>query len=339
MKNKRDITIDIFKGILILFVVIGHCPMINSNIKNIIYWFHMPLFFTLSGYLFKPSKDYKNLLKNFKKYLILYFSYFLIISLFLEQDISINKIIRFLYGGRVYGGVYWFIPSLILTILLFNIIVSKFSPKKTIIIILIMGILSNLESLFFIPNNTDYYTWSFIYKMPLNIDVYLLSIVYFMIGYYSKELINKVKADINKFMLILSISVSISFIYLYINDTFNFYLDMKYSKYENLVLSIIIPILIGYILLTLSVLLKKYHIGNILSILGKRTIPIMYLHIPLNEYFMNKLSYNSFIIYCLIGIVIPLIVSYLCSRNNFLNGVFNGFNIDVPIRNKSYSIE
>lgn len=44
MKNKRDITIDIFKGILILFVVIGHYPMINSNIKNIIYWFHMPLF-------------------------------------------------------------------------------------------------------------------------------------------------------------------------------------------------------------------------------------------------------------------------------------------------------
>lgn len=43
--KKRDIRIDILKGLLIIFVVIGHSPNINIYVKDIIYWFHMPLFF------------------------------------------------------------------------------------------------------------------------------------------------------------------------------------------------------------------------------------------------------------------------------------------------------
>lgn len=51
--DKRIREIDILKGILILFVVIGHYPFINQSIKQIIFWFHMPLFFIISGYFYK----------------------------------------------------------------------------------------------------------------------------------------------------------------------------------------------------------------------------------------------------------------------------------------------
>lgn len=46
--------IDIFKGILIIFVVVGHGYY--QKLNDIIFWFHMPLFFLISGYLFKTPE-------------------------------------------------------------------------------------------------------------------------------------------------------------------------------------------------------------------------------------------------------------------------------------------
>lgn len=44
--KKRSEQIDILKGILILFVIIGHCDKTRPNgVIQIIYWFHMPCFF------------------------------------------------------------------------------------------------------------------------------------------------------------------------------------------------------------------------------------------------------------------------------------------------------
>lgn len=58
----RIIWIDYAKFIGIYLVVLGHLPI---NVKSIIfiYSFHMPLFFFLSGYLYKKSDNMKN---NFK---------------------------------------------------------------------------------------------------------------------------------------------------------------------------------------------------------------------------------------------------------------------------------
>ncbi len=44
--KERSEQIDILKGILILFVIIGHCDKTRPNgVIQIIYWFHMPCFF------------------------------------------------------------------------------------------------------------------------------------------------------------------------------------------------------------------------------------------------------------------------------------------------------
>ena len=59
MENKRSdkqLEINILKGILIITVVIGHSNP-QLKISNIIYWFHMPAFFMISGYLFNKEKS------------------------------------------------------------------------------------------------------------------------------------------------------------------------------------------------------------------------------------------------------------------------------------------
>lgn len=54
--KKRLIWIDNAKGIGILLVVLGHTYGIPVQLHHIIYSFHMPLFFILSGYTFHPGR-------------------------------------------------------------------------------------------------------------------------------------------------------------------------------------------------------------------------------------------------------------------------------------------
>ena len=55
--NQREAWVDVLKGLAIMLVVLGHnqltilCPIVF----NIIFSFHIPLFFFISGYLFKPD--------------------------------------------------------------------------------------------------------------------------------------------------------------------------------------------------------------------------------------------------------------------------------------------
>lgn len=49
-------SIDIAKGIGMICLVLGHLFIIGSDSFKMIFAFHMPLFFFLSGYLFISSK-------------------------------------------------------------------------------------------------------------------------------------------------------------------------------------------------------------------------------------------------------------------------------------------
>ena len=51
-KNKRNEVFDLVRGIAIILVVIGHsgCP---NYLRNLIYLFHMPIFYFISGYFFQ----------------------------------------------------------------------------------------------------------------------------------------------------------------------------------------------------------------------------------------------------------------------------------------------
>lgn len=64
MTQKRNIEIDLLKGIGIVLMVMGHA---NAPGKNFIYLFHMAIFFMASGYLYKET--YTDSLKSVGKFL------------------------------------------------------------------------------------------------------------------------------------------------------------------------------------------------------------------------------------------------------------------------------
>ena len=126
-RNHRLNYVDYLKCFAIYLVVLGHCS-INSGLMNIIYSFHLPLFFFLSGYVFDVNKykfDFKSFtILRFRTLLIPYFKYCIYIILFLgfiniikgtELSYDFFDIIKALVVGIRFGkcGIsLWFIISL-----------------------------------------------------------------------------------------------------------------------------------------------------------------------------------------------------------------------------------
>lgn len=63
----RNPIYDIMKGFGILLVIAGHWIGINKFLFNFIFSFHMPLFFILAGYFYKPQEPKTLLSKDFKR--------------------------------------------------------------------------------------------------------------------------------------------------------------------------------------------------------------------------------------------------------------------------------
>lgn len=97
--TKRDINLDVIKGLLCILVVYGHISYTGSfkalqvEIKNVIYYTHIPLFFLISGLLvnFKEFR-YKSLLYLLIPYFIFYsiYSVGLLVASNLNLQITVN---------------------------------------------------------------------------------------------------------------------------------------------------------------------------------------------------------------------------------------------------------
>ncbi len=75
---KREIWIDAVKGFGILLVLLGHTKGCPKLLYHIIYAFHIPLFFIISGYLYNNGqyrkKSFKEIIsRRFKSYIVPYF--------------------------------------------------------------------------------------------------------------------------------------------------------------------------------------------------------------------------------------------------------------------------
>jgi fucose 4-O-acetylase-like acetyltransferase len=136
MSKSRLAYIDIARGIGIMLVVLGHTlAEANYHVQNssvlflgrLIYSFHMPLFFFLSGMFFKLDIPFLDMLKRrfdsaLKPYL---FTIFLVyfVSVFYDKNLGLStallRIIKSLYGNSNYIELYWsqlwFLPVLFVT--------------------------------------------------------------------------------------------------------------------------------------------------------------------------------------------------------------------------------
>lgn len=121
MINNRNITIDFIKGLLIYLVVLGHTlsgqymagisTNIEESLRFLIYLFHMPLFFFLSGYLIKTEKLQKKYISEKIKYIGILFLVSSLIYMFVFSSVSFKSFVLLITSP--YNHL-WFLEVLII---------------------------------------------------------------------------------------------------------------------------------------------------------------------------------------------------------------------------------
>lgn len=293
-EKKRYDWIDIAKGIAVLLMVFGHSNDGLSNVTQVnafVYSFHMPLFFIVSGYLFKPSKDFVK--KKSKSILLPYFFLYLLTVLCsgiidnfskgvkIENIISITK--SFLYGcgldvlnGRVKNvGPLWFLPCFFVSSLIFYFffVISKKIGKKNDTVML--GILCTACASFGILISDVIMPWS--------IDIAFVCQVFMFAGYVLKNC----NFFDNEKSVILTFLVSASF---WIISTLNYNnISLNDRHYGNSFLTIITAICGTFVVLFISKLIDRLVvIPSVLSFFGKISLIVLSFHIS---------GYNIFHLY------------------------------------------
>jgi len=189
MKTERTHWIDIARGIGIIFIIYGHL-LVKESSSFLLYSFHIPLFFFLSGAVYNPRK-YANFFTFLKKsaktlllpYFVVSFIFFVLWltglkshELFSHQ--SIKQFLSIFYANSdifmVFNAVLWFLPALFVTRLLFAVVYRQFTQTRTIILALLcFSVFGYLLAVVFAPN----------LKLPFGAEVALSAVVFYGAGF------------------------------------------------------------------------------------------------------------------------------------------------------------
>lgn len=287
--------IDIAKGIGILLVVWAHI-LITGVSHRVIYAFHMPLFFLISGILFRRDK-YKNFLdflqKRAKRLLVPFVIYSIVTWIFWASfrfirhdevasywDPLLQTIVAKGSGAyMVHNSALWFIPCLFVTEIMYYGL-CNFSYIVRIAICVCCASLSFILGHYF---SDDWW-----YLLPWNFDAALIAILFYCIGnILSAKISNQKIVDYSKThagtMTCLFVILSIV---LYWSAIEFGECSMGSSSYQCSGAIFIIRAFIGCVAcIMLSIffsfissknLLKKYLINE-----GKYSLDIMSIHIPI----------------------------------------------------------
>lgn len=246
----------------------------------------------------------------------------LIDFLLIRRSYSINIFIRMLYGGRSISGVYWYTTCYAITLLFFAFLIKRYSNKIIKYLALIAGVLAVIES-----NFAEEIQFLQSPGIPWNADVALLAFVYMVIGYYNKDRIKRLISD-NKLRIdiIALLTAIMLFIFCWINYQGErlYYFDMKPLFYKELVLAVVIPCAFGIVILRMVYWFDKINLfrllGSILASCGQMTVPIMFMHVPLNTC-KYTIGYGVGL-YFIIGVCIPAIFTIIFGRFSIMRKLF-----------------
>lgn len=293
MENKRLEYIDVTKGIGIICVVLAH---LGIGVE-LFYLFHMPLFFFISGFLFKPNINAKiftvgkvnSLLIPYILFLMVLYPiqvYFQYKNQTIRDEYLLGIYTRFILGGRWLSGyvtVFWFITCLFFTQVFYNIL-SKYLQKVTLnVFILFLLIFSYINSIFF---NI---------RVPWNLNCILFTIPIFHCGFLYKALKLSNWASI-LIVIIGTVGVYLTLIFPEIS------LDLKNVNYGIPFFSFIVSLSITIILIIIGKCIEKLPLSNIFIQIGESSLIVMYTHQVFNSIFKNYLNVSNFLLIAFLSI-------------------------------------
>lgn len=287
---KRLGYVDIYKSIGIILMIMGHIGF-GERFDFFIHAFHMPIFFFISGFLYKDCRSVsfkKYFVKKFRSLIIPYISFGIIhftISVFLYgYNIEYLKHLLFINtDGLPIAGALWFLTALFFVDIIYYLI-DKFIKKDLYQFIIIL----------FMFTCTLYIKDKFSIVLPYAIGSSMAGLILFFIG-------NKLKGKILNIKFLLLMVITVLDVYLIFN---NGYVNMRTEVYSNVILFFFNSILSSIVLINYALIVEKV------------------LKISFISKFIQSIGKNSIVYVCLNQIVILLVTKfinyYLPFKNYFI---------------------
>lgn len=155
-----------------------------------------------------------------------------------------------------------------------------------------------------------------------------MALVYISIGFFYKNKIKELlESESRKYDFVAGIITVLLVLFcwlIYKDGNRLYYFDMKPVYYKELISAIVIPCSFGIVLARLVHWMEKSEwlnlVNRFLILCGRATVPIMFMHIPLNHW-KDSLGYDR-IVFLVIGVCIPLAFTLIFNRYKFMRKLF-----------------
>lgn len=299
----RNKNIDILKGFLIYTVVLGHTIQVfDSNFDmnflfKIIYSFHMPFFFLVSGYLargsiLKNGCSFKHCITNKILYLVIpYISWYMIFYVFnSDAKVSILKHLNDLINNTDNGLWYLWILFLMYVVIWFSYAILK--TRYYYLVALAIVLIPNSDFL-----GLKYLKWYLLFFF-----------IGLMLSKYKETLLrfNSYKTNIFIPLFLIFLTLVYFFWTRNYNDDLGFHNKYLFQLFK-LFISIL-GIYVVYIIVTKIKLFDKIFIQNI----GRNSLGIYILNFPIVVILSSFLKSDNLIIILFIS-VLSLILAHFFS--------------------------
>ena len=264
-------------------MIIGHIPYLGfsaSIYKKLIYSFHIPLFFFVSGLSLSFTKykglDLKETLK--KRFIRIYLPYLLWAILLALPNITLESIPNVLYGTHdslfiSSHSSLWYLPVLFVSTILLDLLLYWIKNKtrlKTyyfLLPILAVAILFSID-----PIKT------FLNNLPLGINIVPMALFFILLGHSYQNEYNKKKPPI---YISLPIIIALSAVVYYFGANNNIdYVLMAENNYGNILYFLMTAISGIVICMLLTFTIERYikPLQKPLQTIGENTFIIFVLH-------------------------------------------------------------
>lgn len=323
----RDQTFDYMKGIGIITMIIGH-SIVPLCIDRLIFAWHMPLFFIISGYFYKCVDGNTMFIKNWKGLLIPYLiTSFLLVSIgYIKKDEGWNSISSALLSMYVasgskgnptvlanyFIGALWFLLALFWCRTLYNLILNKCKTEMACV----GGVI--------VVSSLSIYFGNYI-LLPMNILQGAGAMIFFLIGHK----INTYKLlNFGDSKIIFFFSVLFVFLSAYCGS-----LSLVRNYYSNFIINFPASILAFISLYKSSVYIvnKNYVFTTLICKIGKISILILCIHIlelefdPIPYYIVNYINIDllRYIINPFCHVIIVCSIALLIERISIVRYIYN----------------
>jgi fucose 4-O-acetylase-like acetyltransferase len=354
--SKRINYIDVARGIGILLVVMGHNDFaaISPFMHKLIYSFHMPLFFFLSGYFLSTAtpfwafvkKRFNGLLKPY--FFTIFMIYFFSIS-FEKMSFAnaITRIVKAMYGTGLYIDwvQLWFLPHLFVVSIyayLFYKTVGRVDNRWVrwgILLLTLFIATLYLKSFFPFPVTLLGKSYKLL-GLPYSMDLVLLSGFFFILGSETRPL-NMERLYGNVFFLLITGAVLVL-----MNLFFSPVIDLNTRVYDSFVVSTLEAVtgILFIMALSRQVDLHIAWLSTFFQYIGRITLIILILHGPIQDFWGQKLmavTGNLTLSYWLaffMGVAGPVLLYELFVRSNPVASFWLGREAEPP-RSKASTAE